>query len=489
MRLKQIAAINFKNIFDAKIELSDKVNCFVGINGSGKTNLLDAIFYTSMCKSLTGSTDGQTTRFGEEFFMIDAEYVNNNSGSHENIVCSFKKGGDKIIKRNGKRYDRLSDHIGVIPIIVISPYDTALINDAAQERRKFLNVLISQIDKDYLQSLIKYNSLLAQRNKLLKVGEVGFSSDYLEIVDMQLCEEAVKIWRKRGEFIEMLAPQVVANYEKISGGREEIALQYRSELDEGDFAALLIKNFERDRALGYTYSGIHRDDMVIKINSHPLKRFGSWGQQKSLLVALKLSEFDMIFQRRGVKPILLLDNYDSFTYNLLHEDKELGYKEVDVFRNDKISLDEIDKYDKIILSPGPGIPVEAGILLDVIKMYAPTKSILGVCLGHQAIGEVFGGTLENLTDVYHGVQTPIDITKEDVLFNDMEREIEVGRYHSWVVSPENFPSSELEITAVSKEGQIMALRHKEYKVWGIQFHPESVLTPQGRTIISNFLKG
>lgn len=186
--------------------------------------------------------------------------------------------------------------------------------------------------------------------------------------------------------------------------------------------------------------------------------------------------------------ILLLDNYDSFTYNLLHEVKELGYKDIDVFRNDKISLEEIAKYDKIILSPGPGIPEEAGILLNVIKMYAPTKSILGVCLGHQAIGEVFGGTLENLSDVYHGVQTPIDITEEDILFKGMEREIEVGRYHSWVVSTENFPASELEITALSKEGQIMALRHKEYKVWGIQFHPESVLTPCGRTIISNFLK-
>ncbi len=185
--------------------------------------------------------------------------------------------------------------------------------------------------------------------------------------------------------------------------------------------------------------------------------------------------------------ILLLDNYDSFTYNLLHEVKALGYTDIEVHRNDKISLDEVARFDKIILSPGPGIPCEAGILLDVIKRYAPTKSILGVCLGHQAIGEAFGAELENLTDVYHGVQTPIDVVCDELLFEGMGRTIEVGRYHSWVVSSEKLPDA-IEVTAVSAEGQIMALRHKEYDVRGIQFHPESVLTPEGRTILANYLK-
>lgn len=184
--------------------------------------------------------------------------------------------------------------------------------------------------------------------------------------------------------------------------------------------------------------------------------------------------------------ILLLDNYDSFTYNLLHIVKELGATDVEVFRNDRIALDEVNRFDKIILSPGPGIPEEAGLLLPVIRQYAPTKSILGVCLGHQAIGEAFGATLENLTEVYHGVQTPIDIIREDILFRGMSREVPVGRYHSWVVSRNAFPDC-LEITAESKEGQIMALRHKTYNVHGIQFHPESVLTPQGKIIIQNFL--
>ena len=185
--------------------------------------------------------------------------------------------------------------------------------------------------------------------------------------------------------------------------------------------------------------------------------------------------------------ILLFDNYDSFTYNLLHILKELG-ADVEVHRNDKISLEEIERFDKILLSPGPGIPEEAGILLPLIRRYAPTKSILGVCLGEQAIGEAFGATLINLTDVHHGVCSDIRIVAKDPIFEGLEPGIRVGRYHSWAVSKENFPDC-LEITAVdTEEAQIMGLRHREYDVRGIQFHPESVLTPKGKTIIENWLK-
>ena len=185
--------------------------------------------------------------------------------------------------------------------------------------------------------------------------------------------------------------------------------------------------------------------------------------------------------------ILLFDNYDSFTYNLLHILKELG-ADVEVHRNDKISLEEIERFDKILLSPGPGVPEEAGILLPLIRRYAPTKSILGVCLGEQAIGEAFGATLINLTDVHHGVCSDIRIVAKDPIFEGLEPGIRVGRYHSWAVSKENFPDC-LEITAVdTEEGQIMGLRHREYDVRGIQFHPESVLTPKGKTIIENWLK-
>ncbi len=187
--------------------------------------------------------------------------------------------------------------------------------------------------------------------------------------------------------------------------------------------------------------------------------------------------------------IVIIDNYDSFTYNLSHLLKEVG-ADVTVFRNDQFRLEELQQFDKIVLSPGPGIPSEAGLLLDVIRTYAPTKPMLGVCLGHQAIGEVFGARLLNLDDVVHGVATPCRIVASDPIFDGLLNKITVGRYHSWVVSQEDFPSC-LEITAVSDDGgsvpNIMALRHREYEVHGIQFHPESVLTPEGKIIIKNFL--
>jgi anthranilate synthase component 2 len=185
--------------------------------------------------------------------------------------------------------------------------------------------------------------------------------------------------------------------------------------------------------------------------------------------------------------VLIFDNYDSFTYNLFHLVKETGCKDVEVHRNDKISLDEVDRFDKIILSPGPGIPSEAGLLLPLIKRYAPRKSMLGVCLGHQAIAESFGGTLVNLRDVYHGVATPVDIIAEDPIFEGLSKNIVVGRYHSWIASRDGFPET-LQITATDSEGEIMALRHKTFDVHGVQFHPESILTPEGKTIMRNFLQ-
>lgn len=185
--------------------------------------------------------------------------------------------------------------------------------------------------------------------------------------------------------------------------------------------------------------------------------------------------------------VLVFDNYDSFTYNLVQIIEKILNQKVDVVRNDKITLEEVDQYDKIILSPGPGIPEEAGILLDLIRKYAPTKSILGVCLGQQAIAEAFGGSLINLSEIFHGVATTTDLVKENTkLFRNLNSGIEVGRYHSWAVNPDDFPT-ELEITAVDKDGMIMALQHTTYDVHGVQFHPESILTPEGEVIIKNFL--
>ena len=188
---------------------------------------------------------------------------------------------------------------------------------------------------------------------------------------------------------------------------------------------------------------------------------------------------------RGCR-ILVFDNYDSFTYNLVHAVKKLGFMNVEVHRNDQIALEDIEHFDKIILSPGPGVPSESGILLDVIRRYAPTKSILGVCLGEQAIAEAFGGTLINLTEVHHGVSSMVDVLEEDVLFNGLPKQLEVGRYHSWAVEKSTLPEC-LTITAVDEEGMIMALAHKTYDVRGVQFHPESVLTPDGEKILVNWL--
>lgn len=184
--------------------------------------------------------------------------------------------------------------------------------------------------------------------------------------------------------------------------------------------------------------------------------------------------------------VVIIDNYDSFTYNLAHLVKELGAS-VTVYRNDQFSLNQLEPFDKILLSPGPGIPSEAGLLTDVIRTYAGRKPMLGVCLGHQAIGEVFGAKLSNLPEVYHGVATPCELVGHDALFAGMESRFTIGRYHSWVVSCEDFPET-LEVTALSDDGNIMALRHRNYAIWGIQFHPESVLTPDGRQIIANWLE-
>jgi anthranilate synthase component II len=186
--------------------------------------------------------------------------------------------------------------------------------------------------------------------------------------------------------------------------------------------------------------------------------------------------------------ILLFDNYDSFTYNLVHCLKQVSTADIEVHRNDKISLAEIERFDKIVLSPGPGLPSEAGILLDVIRHFSGKKPILGVCLGQQAIGEVFGGNLKQLKSVFHGVATPIEIVHNDLIFNGLSKNINVGRYHSWVVDAENFPEKNLEITATDADGNIMALRHRSHDTRGVQFHPESVLTPDGLKMLKNWVK-
>ncbi len=304
MFLKKISIINFKNVEQATLEFASRVNCFVGENGAGKTNVVDAIHYLSMGKGSLSMTDSQSMRHGTDFFVLDGEY-NSAQDKKEGVVCAFRKGQGKTLKRNGKEYEKLSDHVGLIPIVIVSPADSFLITDAADERRRYLNAFISQLDKPYLNSIVRYNRVLGERNQLLKNG---VNRDIMEILDAQLVEEGAKIHAKRSNLIEKMAPLVAEYYRELSDDREEVELSYHSELNDTPFAELLDRAAEKDRICQFTTSGIHRDDMKMTIGGYQLRKYGSQGQQKSFLVALKLAQYAIVAQEKGEKPILLLDD-------------------------------------------------------------------------------------------------------------------------------------------------------------------------------------
>lgn len=307
MYLKELNIINFKNVASSRFEFTEKINCFVGNNGVGKTNILDAVHYLSLCKSGWGLSDRMCIRHGEEFFLLEGDYYME-GGRHEKIVSSYRKNQQKSIKRNGKEYKKIVEHIGVLPFVMVSPYDTAIINESGEERRRFVNSLISQIDKTHLMELIRYNTLLAQRNKMLKDGITFESADVLDILDMQLSELAASIYGKRLSVIKELAPLVSEYYGILSGDREEVTLEYRSMLSEKSMEELLEETAERDRILRYTTAGIHRDDIKMSIMDHPIRKYGSQGQQKSFLIALKLAQYDLLHGLAGFKPLLILDD-------------------------------------------------------------------------------------------------------------------------------------------------------------------------------------
>lgn len=306
MILQQLALVNFKNIREAELAFCTKLNCFVGDNGAGKTNLVDAVHYLSMCKSAFNLTDGQSVRHDADFFVLEGRYTV--GGSREEIACAFKKGGGKVLKRNGKEYERLSEHIGLLPVVLVSPTDTALIHESGEERRRFLDTLLSQLDREYLHTLIRYNRILAERNKLLKQPSGNAFGEVLEVIDRQLVEAGNRIHAKRKTLIEALAPRVESGYAALSGDRGRVEIAYRSELNDTPFDELLRSAAERDRVMQHTTVGIHRDDIRMKIDGHPLRKYGSQGEQKSFLVALKLAQFEIIERHCGYKPILLLDD-------------------------------------------------------------------------------------------------------------------------------------------------------------------------------------
>jgi DNA replication and repair protein RecF len=313
MFLQSLSLLNFKNFEEVELTFSPRINCFVGNNGAGKTNLLDAIHYLCLCKSYFNPVDTQNIRHTSDFAIVQGQFSFNNSA--DEVFCSIHHNKNKVFKRNKKEYGRLSEHIGLFPVVMISPEDSSLIMEGSDERRKFLNSVISQYNKEYLEDTIHYNKLLAQRNRLLK--ETGylkkFDENVLAVYDQQMLAPADRIFKRRSDFANKLRPVFHRYYHNIAPGNEEIGLHYSSQLSDNDFAALLMNSREKDRQMQFTTSGIHKDDLILKLNGYALKKTGSQGQQKTFLVTLKLAQFDFIKEMNQMRPILLLDDvFDKF---------------------------------------------------------------------------------------------------------------------------------------------------------------------------------
>ncbi|WP_418501251.1 DNA replication/repair protein RecF [Flagellimonas sp.] len=316
MFLRHLSLVNYKNFDSKTLEFDPVINCLVGNNGVGKTNILDAIYHLCFGKSYFNPVATQNIKHDTEFFVVEGEFEK--EGKTEKIICSFKKGTKKVIKRNGKPYEKFSEHIGFLPLVIISPSDRDLILEGSETRRKFMDGVISQSDKGYLQNLIKYNKVLVQRNSLLKYFAANrtFDPNTLSIYNEQLHGLGTEIHKKRKEFMAAFVPIFKEQYSHISEKEEQIMLSYESPLSEGPLLKLLESNVEKDRALQYTSVGVHKDDLEFTIAGHPIKKFGSQGQQKSFLIALKLAQFHFIKEQANTTPILLLDDiFDKLDEN------------------------------------------------------------------------------------------------------------------------------------------------------------------------------
>jgi len=320
MYIQNLSLLNFKNFEEAEMEFSSGLNCFIGNNGAGKTNLMDAIYYLSFCKSFLNATDTLNIRYGQEFFVIQGKYQR--MEQEENIYCGLKNGQKKNFKRNKKDYKKLSEHIGLLPLIIITPSDIDLIMGGSEERRRFLDSLISQYDQVYLDHLIRYNRALLQRNKLLKqfASDRFFSEESLEVWSDQLIHYGVLIHQKRVEYLNRLQPVFQQYYELISSGKEQIGMVHESQLYDNDFGSLLKSAIPKDRAMQFTTVGIHKDDILFNLGDYPIKKTGSQGQKKTYLVALKLAQYDFIKGLSGITPILLLDDiFDKLDKNRVEQ--------------------------------------------------------------------------------------------------------------------------------------------------------------------------
>lgn len=307
MWLKRISILNYKNLEQVELAFSHKMNCIIGKNGMGKTNLMDAVYYLSFCKSSTNPIDSQNIRHEQDFFVIQGFYETDD-GEPEEVYCGLKRRQKKQFKRNKKEYTRLSDHIGLIPLVMVSPADSLLIAGGSEERRRFMDVVISQFDREYLDALIRYNKALAQRNTLLK-SEAEPEDALMEVWEEMMASAGEMVYRKRLAFIEEFIPIFQSYYSYISQDREQVSLTYQSHVAEGDLLALLRESRQRDRIMGYSLKGVHKDDLVMLLGDFPIKREGSQGQNKTYLIALKLAQFEFL-KRTGSRttPLVLLDD-------------------------------------------------------------------------------------------------------------------------------------------------------------------------------------
>ena len=304
--LKRLSVLNYKNLEQVELDFSTKLNCFFGQNGMGKTNMLDAVYYLSFCKSAANPIDSQNIRHEADFFVIQGFYEEED-GSPEEIYCGMKRRQKKQFKRNKKEYTRLSDHIGFLPLVMVSPADAELIAGGSEERRRFMDVVISQYDKEYLDALIRYNKALLQRNTLLK-SEVPVEEELFLVWEEMMAQAGEQVFRKREAFIREFIPIFQSFYAYISQEKEQVGLTYTSHARDASLLQVLQESRTRDRIMGYSLRGIHKDELNMMLGDYPIKREGSQGQNKTYLVALKLAQFDFLKRTGHTVPLLLLDD-------------------------------------------------------------------------------------------------------------------------------------------------------------------------------------
>ena len=303
--LEKIVISDFRNIQLQELEFSPNVNCISGNNGEGKTNLLDAIYYLSMTKSAFASSDKFNFRHGTEEFSIAGNYRMEN-GLSSRFALKMTSKGEKKVRRDDKPYPKVSSHVGVLPIVMVSPSDISMVSESGEERRRFVNAVLSQMDREYMSAMQQYNRLLMQRNRMLK--EMDVDRSLLEVIDMKMSALAEPVFQARKRFVEELNPIVAEYYKAVSGGSEQVDIEYESELSRAGLDQILSASFDKDRMLKYTSSGIQRDDFAFRMNGHPIRRYGSQGQQKSFLVSLKFAQYEIMKRNYGFAPMLLLDD-------------------------------------------------------------------------------------------------------------------------------------------------------------------------------------